>query len=191
MKSVIKSISFTIVVLAVLVSGCASATPEPTPIPATLTPSPIPPTATPEPTKTHTPIPPSPTATENPEPTPSGVFEFFDVSLEKTDKNTAYILFGYQLESDMELDGAMIMAQAITQGATCDSGSFTLFSKPYFPTEFVSGLVEEPDSTFMGLREAGKCNFTGFTLMVLGPNDTPSNPLYQEDFEIPFELEKE
>jgi|SaaInlStandDraft_4_1057021.scaffolds.fasta_scaffold30374_1 hypothetical protein len=191
MKSLTKAIGFTFVLLAVLVSGCASTTTEPTPVPPTFTASPVPSTNTPEPTATSTSVPPSPIPTEPPGPTPSGEFEFFDVTLELTDKNTAYVSFGYQLENDMDLDGAMIMAQAITQGATCDSGKFAVFSKPYFVKEFVLGMVEEADSTFMNLQEAGKCSFKGFTLKVLDASSTPSNPLYEEDFEIPFELEKE
>ena len=53
-----KSMFFVLVVLTVLLSGCAPAsTPAPTSVPSTFTPSPIPPTFTPEPTATATLIP--------------------------------------------------------------------------------------------------------------------------------------
>jgi len=58
MKKSIQSIFLVLIMLAVLMSGCAPApvppTITPTPIPPTFTPSPIPPTFTPEPTSTAT-----------------------------------------------------------------------------------------------------------------------------------------
>ena len=187
MKNLTKAISFTFVLLAVLVNGCASATPEPTPVPSTFTASPIPPANTPEPTATSTLV---PTPTEPPGPTPSGKFEFFDVSLEQAGKDMVLVSFGYQLEQDLDLDGVMIMASATKQGATCDSGSFKLFSKSYMVSEPVSGLVEGDESAAISMTEAGKCNFKGFTLMVFRVEGSSPVRLYEQNFEIPFELEK-
>ena len=190
MKNLIKSICFTFVLLTVLVSGCAPPPPAPTPVPPTFTASPIPPTNTPEPTATSTLVPPSPTPTEPPGPTPSGKFEFFDVNLEQAGKDMVLVSFGYQLEQDLDLDGVMIMASAAKQGTICDSGSFKLFSKSYMVSEPVSELIEGDESAAISMTEAGKCNFKGFTLMVFRVEGSSPVRLYEQDFEIPFELEK-
>lgn len=80
MRSKIKSICFTFVFLAVLLSGCASPTPAPTPIPPTHTPT-LEPTATSTPTPTKTPIPPTPTVAP-----PEILLKYLDnVSITSTD----------------------------------------------------------------------------------------------------------
>ena len=142
------------------------------------------------PTATSTPVPPSPTPTETPGPTPSGKFEFFDVALNQAGKDTVLVSFGYQLEQGLDVNGLMIMAQASTKGATCDSGHFSLFSKPYTVNQAVSGIVKGADSASISMTEPGKCSFQGFTLMVFRVQGSSPVTLFSQDFEIPFELEK-
>lgn len=62
-----RHITIFVLLLAVLLTGCAAPTPTPTPVPPTSTP--VPPTATLEPTATETPVPPTATPTETPLPT--------------------------------------------------------------------------------------------------------------------------
>ncbi len=187
MKKSIGSISLAFVLLTVLLSGCAAA---PTPVQPTFTPSPIPPTFTPEPTATRTSVPLSPTPTELPIPTPSGKFEFLNVALDQAGKDTVHVSFGYQLKQGLDLNGLLIMAQASSKGASCNSGRFTLFSKPYAVNEAVSGIVKGADAASISMTEPGKCSFKGFTLMVFHVQGSTPVTLYKQDFEIPFELEK-
>ena len=187
MKKSIGSILLAIVLLTVLLSGCASA---PTSVQPTFTPLPIPPTFTPQPTATRTPVPPSPTPTEPSGPTPSGKFEFFDVALDQAGKDTVRISFGYQLQRGLDLNGLLIMAQASTKGASCNSGRFSVFSKPYVVTGTASGMAKGADAASISMTEAGKCSFKGFTLMVFRVQGSAAVTLYKQDFEIPFDLEK-
>ncbi len=184
MKNSIGSIFLLFVLLTVLaMSGCA---PAPTPEPTS---TPVPPTFTPEPTATSTLIPPSPTPTELPGPTPSGKFEFFDVSIEQESKDTVRVSFGYQLEQGVDLNGLKIMAQATTKGAECNTNKFSVFSKPYDVAEVVS-IVEGDNAVSISMKESGKCSFKGFSLAVFRVEGTSAVFLYQQEIEMPFELEK-
>jgi len=177
------------VFLMVLASGCA---PAPTPVPPTFTPSPIPPTFTPEPTATYTPVPPSPTSTETPGPTPSGKFEFFDVTLDQESKDTVNISFGYQLEKGLDPSGLQIMPQLAIQGTSvnCNTMSFSTMAGPYILKGDISGIVKGADAATLSMIKPAKCSFTGFALMVVRPKGSSFETLYQQIFEIPFDLEK-
>ena len=189
MKKPIVSAFLATALLTVLLSGCA---PAPTPVPPTFTTSPIPPTFTPVPTATSTPVPPSPTATEPSGPTPSGKFEFFDVTLDQAGNDTVNISFGYQLEKGLDPSGLQIMAQLPTQGTSisCNTMNFSTMAKPYILKGDVSGLVKGADVASLSMIKPAKCSFKGFTLMVIRPKGSSFETLYKQDIEIPFTLEK-
>ena len=187
MKKSIGSKFLLFVLLTVLaISGCA---PAPTPEPTS---TPVPPTFTPEPTATSTPIPPSPTPTEPLGPTPSGKFEFFDVTLDQAGKDTVNISFGYQLEKGLDPSGLQIMAQLPTKGTSisCNTMNFSTFAKPYILKGDVSGIVKGADAASISMTEPAKCSFKGFTLIVFRVEGSAPVTLYKQDFEIPFDLEK-
>lgn len=169
--------------LAFIVASCASPA---TPTPAIISTS----TSAPAATVTPTSVPPSPTPTELPGPTPSGAFGFFDVALEQASADTVGVSFGYQLEQGLDLNGVQIMAQAMTKGASCNSGRFTVFSKPHAVSGIAVGMVKGADAVTMSMQEPAKCSFKGFTLMVFRVQGSAPITLYKQDFEIPFELEK-
>jgi hypothetical protein len=123
-------------------------------------------------------------------PTPSGKFEFFDVALAQTGKDTVLVTFGYQLEQGLDPNGVMIMAQASTNGAKCNTNHFNLFSKPYVVNQAVSGIVKGADAASISMTDTGKCSFKGFTLMVFRVKGNAPDVLYQQEFEMPFDLEK-
>lgn len=82
------------------------------------------------------------------------------------------------------------MAQAITKGASCDSGRFTVFSRPHAVNGVAVGIVKGADSVAMSMQDPAKCSFKGFTLMVFRVQGSAPVTLYKQDFEMPFELEK-
>lgn len=142
------------------------------------------------PTATSTPVPPSATPTPPPGPTASGIYEFFDVSIEQAGADTVRVSFGYQLEQGLDLNGVQIMAQAITKGATCNSGSFTVFSSPHAVNGEAVGIVKGADAVAISMEKPAKCTFKGFTLMVFRVKGSAPDVLYQQDFAMPFDLEK-
>jgi hypothetical protein len=146
-------------------------------------------TLTAAPTATRTPVPPTPTATEPPGPTPSGKYEFFEVSTDQVSEDQVNVSFGYQMEDGLDLDGVQIMAQFNNQGASCNVNQFTIFSSPYAVTQ-PAGLVAGDMAVVMSMQDSGKCSFAGFKLMAFRVENQKPAVLYQQEFEIPFTLEK-
>ncbi len=132
---------------------------------------------------------PSQTDTESSDTTFSGKFEFFDVTLDQESKDTVNISFGYQIEKDLDTSGLQIMAQPQKKDVSCSIKDFTTDSKPYV-LEDVPDLIKSDNVTTMSMATPAKCRFTGFTLIVFRLEG--SNPVifYEQDFEIPFDLEK-
>lgn len=163
MKKSIQSMILVFIVLSVMVIGCA-----------------IPPS--------HVPL--SPTNAEPPEPTLNGKFKFFDVNLDQASKDSVNITFGYQVDKSMDTSDLQIMAQPLKNDVSCNIQDFTTNSKPYILKEDVPDPVESDHVTSMSMATPAKCEFKGFTLVVFRLNG--SNPVifYEQDFEIPFDLEK-
>ena len=132
---------------------------------------------------------PSQTDTAPSETTLSGKFEFFDVTLDQESKDTVNISFGYQIETSLDTSGLQIMAQPQKKDVNCSIKDFTTNSKPYV-FEDVPDLVKSGNVTTMSMRTPAKCRFKGFTLIVFRLEG--SNPVifYEQDFPIPFDLEK-
>jgi hypothetical protein len=132
------------------------------------------------------------TLTEAAGSTPSGKFEFFDVSLDQAGKDTVNISFGYQLEKGLDPNGLQIMAQLPTKGTSisCNTMNFSTFAKPYILKGDVAGIVKGADVAILSMTKPAKCSFKGFTLVVIRLKGSSFETLYKQDFEIPFTLEK-
>jgi hypothetical protein len=137
-------------------------------------------------------VPTSQTDTEPSETTFSGKFEFYDVTLDQASKDTVNISFGYQIEQGLDTSGLQIMAQPQKKDVSCSIKEFTTNSKPYIFKGDVPDLVKSDNNiTTMSMATPAKCRFKGFTLIVFRLEG--SNPVlfYEQDFEIPFDLEKQ
>lgn len=135
-------------------------------------------------------VPPNPTNAEPPEPTLNGKFEFFDVSLDQPSKDTVTITFGYQIEKGADTSGLQIMAQPLKKGVSCSIKDFTTNSKPYILKGDVPDPAKSDNVTNLSMATPAKCRFTGFTLVVFRLEGSNPVVFYQQDFEIPFDLEK-
>lgn len=135
-------------------------------------------------------VPPSPTDTEPSETILSDKFEFFDVILDQASKDTVNITFGYQIENGLDTSGLQIMAQPQKKDVSCNIKEFTTNSMPYILKGDVPDLAKSDHVTNLSMATPAKCEFKGFTLIVFHLEG--SNPVifYEQDFEIPFDLEK-
>ncbi len=134
---------------------------------------------------------PSQRNTQPSEPTFSDKFEFSDVTLlDQESKDTINISFGYQIEKDLATSGLQIMAQPQRKDVSCSINDFTTNSKPYV-LEDAPDLVKSDNVTTMSMTTPAKCRFNGFTLMVFRLEGSNPVILYEQDFDIPFDLEKQ
>ncbi|HYE67009.1 MAG TPA: hypothetical protein VEA58_00270 [Anaerovoracaceae bacterium] len=136
-------------------------------------------------------VPPSPIGTEPSETTLGGKFEFFDVILDQASKDTVNITFGYQIERGLDTSGLQIMAQPQKKDVSCSIKDFTTNSKPYILKGDVPDLVKSDNVTTLSMATPAKCEFKGFTLIVFRFEGENPVIFYEQDFEIPFELEKQ
>jgi hypothetical protein len=120
--------------------------------------------------------------TIQPSPTPSGKYGFFDVAVKQVNDNEVAVMFGFQIQKGIKLDGLMIGARP--EGCTGAIGkeSFT----PFVPGSSTSGTVSEQDAIRMQYRITGVCRATGITLFLFrnGGSD-----LYSAKFDATFSLE--
>jgi hypothetical protein len=137
-------------------------------------------------------VPPSPTDTKPSKTTLSGKFEFFDVTLDQASKDTVNISFGYQIEKGLDTSGLQIMAQPQKKDSivSCSIKDFTTNSKPYILKGDVPDLVKRDNVTILSMATPAKCRFKGFALIVFRLEGGNPVMLYEQDFEIPFDLEK-
>jgi len=133
---------------------------------------------------------PSPTDTESSETKLNGKFEFFDIILDQPSKDTVTITFGYQIEKGADTSRLQVMAQPMKKGVSCSIKDFTTNSKPYILKGDVPDSVKNDNVTNLTMATPARCEFKGFTLVVFRLE--ASNPVvfYEQDFEIPFDLEK-
>lgn len=134
-------------------------------------------------------VPTSPKDTERSETILSGKFEFFDVILNQESNDKVNITFSYRVERGVDTSGLQIMAQPLKKDVNCSIKSFTTNSKPYV-FEDIPDLVKSDNVTSLSMTTPAKCEFKGFTLIVFRLEG--SNPVlfYEQNFKIPFGLEK-
>jgi len=136
-------------------------------------------------------VPPNPSDTQPSKTTLSGKFEFFDVTLDQVSKDTVNISFGYKIEKGLDTSGLQIMAQPQKKDVSCSIKDFTTNSKPYILKGDVTGLIKSDNITAMSMATPAKCRFNGFTLIVFRLEGSNPVMFYEQDFEIPFDLEKQ